>query len=213
VRALYELAISNPRGLDIPEAVWKAYIDFEVEEGEYDRARTLYEKLLDKTDHVKVWISFAEFEVNIPEEEEEEEEDEDGAEEKIAERPISEAAQVRGRAVFERGYRRMREHDLKEEVRRSVTLRTHTAANNQRVILLESWKQYESTYGDDKLLAHVENLMPQVVKKRRKLDDGSFEEYFDYLFKDGDEGNQKMLNLLKKAQEWRQKMQTQASGT
>jgi crooked neck len=107
----------------------------------------------------------------------------------------------------------MREHDLKEEVRRSVTLRTRTAANNQRVILLESWKQYESTYGDDKSLAHVENLMPQVVKKRRKLDDGSFEEYFDYLFKDGDEGNQKMLNLLKKAQEWRQKMQTQASGT
>jgi hypothetical protein len=56
----------------------------------------------------------------------------------------------------------MREHDLKEEVRRSVTL--HTAANNQRVILPESWKQYESTYGDDKSLAHVENLIPQVVK-------------------------------------------------
>ena len=35
--------------------------------------RALYEKLLDKTDHVKVWISFAEFEVSIPEEEEEEE--------------------------------------------------------------------------------------------------------------------------------------------
>jgi len=204
VRALYELAISNPRGLDIPEAVWKAYIDFEVEEGEYDRARSLYEKLLDKTDHVKVWISFAEFEVNIPEEE-------NGAEEQVAERPISEATKVRGRAVFERGYRRMREHDVKEEVCRSVTLRT--AANNRCVILLESWKQYESTYGDDKSLAHVENLMPQIVKKRRKLEDGGFEEYFDYLFKDGDEGNQKMLNLLKKAQEWRQKMQTQASGT
>ena len=92
-------------------------------------------------------------------------------------------------------FRRMREHDLKE-VRRSVTL--HTAANNQRVILPELWKQYESTYGDDKSLAHVENLMPQVVKKRRKLEDGSFEECFDYLFKDGDEGNQKMLNLLRR---------------
>ena len=51
--------------------------------------------------------------------------------------------------------------------------------------------------------------MPRVVKKRRKLEDGSFEEYFDYLFKDGDEGNQKMLNLLKKAQEWRQRIQNQ----
>ena len=56
-------------------------------------------------------------------------------------------------------------------------------------------------------LLKVEDLMPKVVKKRRKLEDGSFEEYFDYLFKDGDEGNQKMLNLLKKAQEWRSRMQ------
>jgi crooked neck len=50
--------------------------------------------------------------------------------------------------------------------------------------------------------------VPKVVKKRRKLDDGSFEEYFDYLFNDGDESNQKMLNLLKKAQEWRAKIQS-----
>ena len=80
------------------------------------------------------------------------------------------------------------------------------------MILPESWKQYESRYGDDKSLAHVENLMSQVVKKRRKLEDGTFEEYFDYLFKDRDEGSQKMLNLLKNAQEWKQIMQTQTSG-
>ena len=204
VRAIYEFAISNPQGLDIPEAVWKAYIDFELEEGEYDRARTLYEKLLDKTDHVKVWISFAEFEVTIPEDDEEEEE---GADDEAAERPISEAAKARGRAIFERGYRRMREHDLKEEVSCFDCLRS--LANDQRVILLESWKQYEVTYGDETTLARVEEMMPKVVKKRRKLEDGSFEEYFDYLFKDGDEGNQKMLNLLKKAQEWRQRIQNQ----
>ena len=115
VRAIYELAINSPQGLDIPEVVWKAYIDFEVEEGEYDRARVLYEKLLEKTDHVKVWISFAQFEVSIPEDEEEDmEEEDDGAEEK--ERIISEAAKARGRAVFEKAYRRMKERDLKEEV-------------------------------------------------------------------------------------------------
>ena len=199
VRAIYEFAIANPQGLDIPEAVWKAYIDFEVEEGEYDRARALYEKLLDKTDHVKVWISFAEFEVSIPEDEEEE------AEEEEAERVISDTAKARGRAVFDRAYRRMRERDLKEEVYHKYP----NNANIQRVVLLESWKQYELTYGDEKTLAQVEELMPKVVKKRRKLDDGSFEEYFDYLFKDGDEGNQKMLNLLKKAQEWRSRMQGQ----
>jgi crooked neck len=53
--------------------------------------------------------------------------------------------------------------------------------------------------------------MPKVIKKRRKLEDGSFEEYFDYLFKDGDESNQKMVNLLKKAQEWRARTQNQGS--
>jgi crooked neck len=66
-------------------------------------------------------------------------------------------------------------------------------------------------YGDENARFKVEALMPKVVKKRRKLDDGSFEEYFDYLFKDGDEDNQKMLNLLKKAQEWRSRMQQQSA--
>ena len=112
VRAIYELAIDNPQGLDIPEAVWKAYIDFEVEEGEYERARALYVRLLNKTNHVKVWISFAEFEVGIPEEGEEEEEEE----EEDVERIISDVAKARGRAVFERAYRRMKERELKEEV-------------------------------------------------------------------------------------------------
>jgi len=78
----------------------------------------------------------------------------------------------------------------------------------QRVVLLEEWKKYEQTYGDEATLAKVEELMPKVVRKRRKLDDGTFEEYFDYIFKDGDESNQKMLNLLKKAQEWRARMQS-----
>ena len=111
VRAIYEMAISNPHGLDIPEAVWKAYIDFEIEEREYEKARALYERLLNLTNHVKVWISFAEFEVNIPEEE-----DEDEEEEEQKERLVSDPARARGRLIFKRGYKQMRENNLKEEV-------------------------------------------------------------------------------------------------
>jgi crooked neck len=55
----------------MPELLWKAYIDFEEEEGEYDRTRDLYERLLEKTGHVKVWISYAHFEINLPEADEE----------------------------------------------------------------------------------------------------------------------------------------------
>ena len=46
----------------MPEKVWKAYIDFEVENGQIGRARSLYEALLHRTKHVKVWASFAKFE-------------------------------------------------------------------------------------------------------------------------------------------------------
>ncbi|PNY27254.1 Pre-mRNA-splicing factor clf1, partial [Tolypocladium capitatum] len=75
-RAIFELAVGQPQ-LDMPELLWKAYIDFEEEEGEYERTRDLYERLLDKTDHVKVWISYAHFEINIPEDDQQEEEEEE----------------------------------------------------------------------------------------------------------------------------------------
>ena len=42
--------------------LWKNYIDFEIDEGEGDNARSLYERLLKKTGHVKVWISYSQFE-------------------------------------------------------------------------------------------------------------------------------------------------------
>ncbi|CAG2175851.1 unnamed protein product [Oppiella nova] len=60
-RAIYEIAIDQSR-LDMPEVIWKSYIDFEVEQQESERARMLYERLLERTQHVKVWISFARFE-------------------------------------------------------------------------------------------------------------------------------------------------------
>jgi crooked neck len=60
-RAILELAVSQPN-LDMPEVLWKTYIDFEIDEGEGDHARRLYERLLERTNHVKVWISYAQFE-------------------------------------------------------------------------------------------------------------------------------------------------------
>ena len=106
-RAIFELAVDQPV-LDMPELLWKAYIDFEEEEGEYDRTRKLYERLLEKTDHVKVWISFAHFEISVPENGEEQDEEED--------QNVSEEAKERARTVFKRGYKSMKDKDLKEEV-------------------------------------------------------------------------------------------------
>ena len=49
----------------MPEILWKAYIDFEIEQEETDRARDLYKRLLQRTQHVKVWLSFAQFELQV----------------------------------------------------------------------------------------------------------------------------------------------------
>lgn len=67
-RAIFELAI-NQQLVDMPEMLWKAYIDFELEQEEYDNARQLYNHLLERTQHIKVWLSFAKFESSTESEE------------------------------------------------------------------------------------------------------------------------------------------------
>ncbi|KAK2014033.1 TPR-like protein [Colletotrichum eremochloae] len=176
-RAIFELAVSQPV-LDMPELLWKAYIDFEEEEGEYERTRELYERLLEKTDHVKVWISFAHFELNIPEDEEEGEE----------EAPISNEAKARARKIFERAHKSMRDKDLKEEA----------------VTLLNAWLSFERTHGTSDDVEKVQKLMPRKTKRRRRLDDDSFEEYIDYVFPADDKQTQNLSNLLAMAQAWKQ---------
>ncbi|KAK6054023.1 HAT repeat protein [Cooperia oncophora] len=63
-RAIFDIAVQQP-ALDMPEILWKAYIDFEINAEEYEKARDLYEALLQRTNHIKVWISLAEFELFI----------------------------------------------------------------------------------------------------------------------------------------------------
>lgn len=64
-RAIYELAITQPR-LDMPELLWKAFIDFETGQGEIARARQLYERLLERTHHVKVYHTILNFGMYFP---------------------------------------------------------------------------------------------------------------------------------------------------
>ena len=78
--------------MDMPEMLWKNYIDFEIDEGEGAKARALYERLLEKTDHVKVWISYAQFE---------------GTE--------VGSGVAKGRDIFQRAHDRMKDAGLKEE--------------------------------------------------------------------------------------------------
>ena len=52
-RSIFELAISQPE-LDMPELLWKTYLEFEIAENEIEKVRGLYDRLLQRSSHVKV---------------------------------------------------------------------------------------------------------------------------------------------------------------
>lgn len=171
-RAIYELAISQPH-LDMPELLWKSYIDFEMEQEEPERTRNLYRRLLQRTQHVKVWISLAQFEFSS------------GKEGSVA----------KCRQIYQEANRSMRHCEDKEE----------------RLMLLESWRSFEGEFGTVADKERVDRLMPEEVKKRRKVqaDDGSdagWEEYRDYIFPE-DAAQQPNLKLLAVAKLWKKQQQ------
>ena len=100
----------------MPELLWKAYIDFEIEEGDREKTRSLYERLINLSGHHKVWISYAEFEgssIPIPRalREDEDDDEDDDAEAKVVDGDVDLARQV-----FERGYKDLKSKALKGEV-------------------------------------------------------------------------------------------------
>ncbi len=186
-RAVYELAV-NQQLLDMPELVWKSYIDFEEEEGEYERARALYERLLEKTGHVKVWISYAHFEINVPEDDENEDE----------EAPIGEEAKARARKVFERANDNIKRRDAPEE----------------RAALLAAWMSFEATHGDEEQREEMSKRQPRRVKKRRMMEDGSYEEFAEWVFPEAGEAEatKKLGGLLEAARRWKEQQAAHNGG-
>jgi crooked neck len=222
-RAIYDLAIrqsTESSGLDMPEVVWKAWIDFEFEEREWHNVQQLYERLLERTGHVKVWISFAQswMAAAIAEEEDEDDDDdeeEDGNEEEeggeedvpkqktlteeqlVSRKAKRQEAVVKSRDTFDRAYRDLKMKGLKEE----------------RVVVLEAWKTFESNHGDEEGLQAVQAKMPRVVKKRRAAESGQgMEEYYDMLFPDDEDAKAKpSFALLQAAHAWRAKQAAAAA--
>lgn len=176
-RAIFELAIKQPI-MDMPEVLWKAYIDFEVEQEEYEYTRQLYERLLERTQHVKVWLSFARFEGSL----------------------TAEDSVKRARSTYSRG---------------NQALKAAAASSEERVMLLEAWKEFEKEQGDDTTFDQVRSKLPRRIKKKRKVyredgSDGGWEEYWDYIFPD-DEAAAPNLKLLQMARLWKQKKQQDES--
>ena len=133
-RGVFELGVSQTP-LSMPELLWKAYVDFEVEEGERARARALYERLAVASGHWKVWVAYATFEaqpIQLPrdEREDEDEEGDDGDEER--EPKMVEGDLELARQVFQKGYKDLKSKDMKNEVSR-----THPSSG---------WKDYKAWF-------------------------------------------------------------------
>ena len=98
----------------MPEILWKAYIGFEVQEGEHAITRVLYECLIALSGCVKVWISYALVEteaIPLPRAEREEEDKDEKEAKMVPGEPTL------ARQVFEMGYKDLKSKHLKSEVR------------------------------------------------------------------------------------------------
>lgn len=196
-RGIFELAVQQ--ALDMPELVWKAFIDFEAGQGERERTRVLYERLLERTAHVKVYISYALMEaskIGGDSEDDEDEADASMVEDQVADVDLGDPE--RARKVFERGNTVIKENGEKED----------------RVVLLEAWKTFEQEHGTAEQIEKVQALMPKVMKKWRQAEDGSgLEEYWELVFPDTElEANPASFKFFQAAQEWSKRRATGASG-
>ncbi|KAI9626138.1 hypothetical protein H4Q26_015884 [Puccinia striiformis f. sp. tritici PST-130] len=219
-RAIYEMSITQADLYD-PECVWKAYIDFEEEEEEWERARNLFERLAMASGHVKVWTSWAKFEMSTGKaisdrylglDEDEDDESPDEPMEKDEE--AAEQARLQGiklaRQVLQRGY-----EDIRKRWKNEPEGPVRDNLKEQRSIILDHWKLLETEIGDSVALSKVEGMMPKPMRRWRKLDDtGDKEEYWDLVFPDDEkERNPGTFKLLQLAHAWKAKQQEQQSNS
>ncbi|KAF2076735.1 hypothetical protein CYY_001992 [Polysphondylium violaceum] len=174
-RAIYEIAVQQP-SLDRPELIWRCYIDFEIEQKEFEMARLLYRRLLERTNHVKVWISFAQFEFNAS----------------------GSNSTEKARQLYNEAHRALLDSDKEE-----------------RLVLLENWKQFEEENGNQETLSQVTKKIPKRLIKKRviQLPDGSeggVEEYFEYIFPEEQSSLPNLsLKILERAQAWKKQKKEQ----
>ena len=148
VRGIYELALENPN-LDMPENVWKAYIDFEIDNLDYMAVRGLYKRLFELTKHPKVWLSFARFEGSIQNVD-------------------------RARAIYSKAYHHFKQaaldggEELKEE--RLLILQEWIKMENLEILK-------DPPNSDLHKIAELEAKLPRKITKRRKIGGDEGEDY------------------------------------
>lgn len=185
-RGIFEIGIEQLASQKTVGEVWTSYIELESQEREYERARDLFERYLDTDkDSTLIWIKRALFELTIPTQaqiEEYEKKIQETDEDIDFEFEVLETAKVKTREVFEKALTHFKSKDLKDE----------------RVVILEAFKKFEHVHGDADSISKIEKRQPTVIKKVKQLEDGSHQEYFDYVFPD----DKKFSKFLENAKKW-----------
>ena len=73
----------------------------------------------------------------------------------------------------------------------------------ERVSILNAWLAFEKTHGTAEDTEKIQKQMPRKTKKKRRLDDDTWEEYVDYVFPADDQQTKNLSNLLAMAQNWK----------
>lgn len=192
-RYIFEIAIAQQE-LDMPENVWKAFIDFEIsqvgqEDGQldYSKARALYKRLLLITKHINVWISHARFE-----------------EENVGDFSLA-------RQVYEDAQAHFRDNEPEQKEERAQILEAWHQFE---------CKKFVNEQGlDSERAQKVFTKLPKKVKRRRKVEsahqneveeDGEddeapegWEEYIDLIFPE-DQAESRNMKILEMAHKWKQ---------
>ena len=139
-KSILKLAIDYPT-LNTPEVVWKMWIDYETELENFGEVRSIYETLLMRTNHPKVWISFSGFEKKH------------GSVENV-------------RKIFQDACAKFTEIAKSSKLDEEFDSETH---GEERKQIFDEWLKFEEEQGDELEIEKVKSRMPNKVKKRRQL--------------------------------------------
>jgi crooked neck len=183
--AIFQLCLAPENSsLDMPELVWKAYIEQLIEMKQWANVASAYEQLLQRTQHLKVWLANANFFVKIKE--------------------FSQARAVL-KAANDYFIQQIKELSGEAELQKdSILIQQYKA---DRCVLLEKWLEFEQLYGASSDVDTISKLLPQVVHNA----DGSVNYVYNDLINPA--ANQQQFNIMHIAKQWKLKQQQAQQGS
>jgi crooked neck len=221
VRILYEKYLEfNPSNCE----AWKDYATLEEKLSEIERSRSIYELAINQNEldmPELIWKCYIDFEIKQKEFDHTRKLYENLLERTkhvkvwtsfaLFESSIDEVDKARD--IYSRSYQYFKSGSMEKD-------ENELDLKEQRLMLLESWKEFEEKHGNDDSVESVVKKFPKRIKKRRPVEsaDGSrgylWEEYYDYIFPDDENTNSNSkLKILEIAHQWKKKRRIEEGGS